>query len=203
MGKAEQNKKRKHDALMATAFDLFSSKGIASTTISDIAEKANVGKGTFYSYFKDKNDIRNHIIARSSARIFLKAKEYVDSLPDVSRSVEENIILMCDNIIDQLCEDKRTLSFISKNLSWGVFRNVLTNEEDTEGVNFPAVFKESFEASPVKYKDPLIMIYMIIELVNGSCYSSILYDEPLPIDKLKPYLFDSIRAMIERQEIKQ
>lgn len=202
-GKAEQNKKQKHDALMRTAFDLFSMKGIANTTIADIAEKAQVGKGTFYSYFKDKYDIRNHIIAHVSARIFMKAKLELNENKDAGKSVEEDIILLCDNIIDQLTEDKRTLSFISKNLSWGVFSTVLHNEEDTMGINFPSLFKESFDKSQVKYKDPLIMIYMIIELVNGTCYSSILYNEPLPIIELKPYLFDSIRAIMEKQEIRK
>lgn len=133
----------------------------------------------------------------------MKAKLELNENKDAGKSVEEDIILLCDNIIDQLTEDKRTLSFISKNLSWGVFSTVLHNEEDTMGINFPSLFKESFDKSQVKYKDPLIMIYMIIELVNGTCYSSILYNEPLPINELKPYLFDSIRAIMEKQEIRK
>ena len=38
---------------------LFTTKGINSTAISDIVEKAGVAKGTFYLYFKDKYDIKN------------------------------------------------------------------------------------------------------------------------------------------------
>lgn len=36
------------------AFALFTQKGINDTSISDIAKKANMAKGTFYLYFKDK-----------------------------------------------------------------------------------------------------------------------------------------------------
>ena len=56
-GKAEANKKMKKDALLKTAFELFTDQGIHDTTISNIAEKAGVAKGTFYLYFKDKHDI--------------------------------------------------------------------------------------------------------------------------------------------------
>ena len=51
MGKLESNKKKKKNALYTTAFDLFTTKGIAKTTISDIVESAGVAKGTFYLYF--------------------------------------------------------------------------------------------------------------------------------------------------------
>ena len=40
MGKWELNKKKKKDALYNTAFELFTTKGLAKTTISDIVEKA-------------------------------------------------------------------------------------------------------------------------------------------------------------------
>ena len=181
-GKAAKNKRIKKDALMSTAFDLFSSNGVNHTTISDITERAGLGKGTFYSYFKDKYDIRNHIIAHKSAQIFLKAKQAIEAQPEI-RSMEDKIIGMSDNIIDQLTRDKPTLSFIYKNLSWGVFRNV--------------------EESSVKYKDPLVMIYLIIELVSSTCYSSILYSEPMPIAELKTYLYPSIRAIMREQEVKE
>ena len=60
MGKLELNKKKKKDALFNTAFELFTTKGLTKTTISDIVDQAGVAKGTFYLYFKDKYDIRNN-----------------------------------------------------------------------------------------------------------------------------------------------
>ena len=57
MGKVDENKKKKKEALFNTAYELFTTKGINATAISDIVEKAGVAKGTFYLYFKDKYDI--------------------------------------------------------------------------------------------------------------------------------------------------
>ena len=66
MGKLDDKKKQKRDSLLMAAFALFTQKGINDTSISDIAKKANMAKGTFYLYFKDKFDIRDQLIARQA-----------------------------------------------------------------------------------------------------------------------------------------
>lgn len=75
MGKLEANKKRKKEALYNTAFELFTTKGLAKTTISDIVAKAGVAKGTFYLYFQDKYDIRNKLISHKTCELFFQAHE--------------------------------------------------------------------------------------------------------------------------------
>ena len=40
MGKADQNKKAKLERLLNTSFELFTSKGLNKTSISDIVERA-------------------------------------------------------------------------------------------------------------------------------------------------------------------
>ena len=54
--------------------------------------------------------------------------------------------------------------------------------------------------APYDFKDPEIMLFMIIELVSSTCYSSILYDEPCKLDELKPHLYETIRAIIDRHK---
>ena len=67
MGKVDENKHQKMDALFQSAYDLFLNQGIEKTSISDIAKKAGVAKGTFYLYFADKYEIRDRLIARQPA----------------------------------------------------------------------------------------------------------------------------------------
>lgn len=61
MSKVDDNKSRK-STLLETAFHLFTGKGFAKTTISDIVQQAGLAKGTFYLYFKDKYDLRDKLI---------------------------------------------------------------------------------------------------------------------------------------------
>ncbi len=195
MGKLELNKKHKQESLLNTAFDLFTTKGIAKTTVSDITDRAGVAKGTFYLYFKDKFDLRNRLITHKSGILFENAckalNEQGGSLPDA----ESKIIFIADCIIDQLTEDKLLLGFIAKNLSWSVFKNALQLPGDAAESDYRTVLAEIIKAEP-DIKQAEIMLFLIVELVSSSCYSSILFNEPVPIDELKPYIFRSVRAII-------
>ena len=72
MKKVEQNKMLKKEALLESAYELFTTLGFHKTSISDIASGAGVAKGTFYLYFRDKSAIRNELIAQKSSRLFLR-----------------------------------------------------------------------------------------------------------------------------------
>ena len=54
MRKSDLNKQKKREALLNTAFELFTTQGITRTTINNIVEAAGVAKGTFNLYCKDK-----------------------------------------------------------------------------------------------------------------------------------------------------
>lgn len=45
------------ERLFQAALDLFAAKGFAETTVEDITEAADVGKGTFFNYFPSKDHI--------------------------------------------------------------------------------------------------------------------------------------------------
>lgn len=45
------------DRIINTAWDLFREKGFGDTTINDIIREAGISKGTFYYYFRSKDDM--------------------------------------------------------------------------------------------------------------------------------------------------
>ena len=191
MGKLESNKKKKEDALYNTAFELFTTKGTNKTTISDIVEKAGVAKGTFYLYFKDKYDIRNKLISHEASKLFKNAvnalelhiKEQQISDPSFTITFTEEIIFIADNIINVLNTNQTLLTFISKNLSWGIFKEALTTNVADDDINFKDIYYEMLEDSGLNLNEPEIMLFMIVELISSTCYSSILYKEPADIDQ--------------------
>ena len=54
---------RKHE-ILDTAETLFTTKGYAKTTIMDILNAVGIAKGTFYYYFKSKEEVMDAIIMR-------------------------------------------------------------------------------------------------------------------------------------------
>jgi AcrR family transcriptional regulator len=55
--RVERKRIRNRDALVAAARGLFGSNGFDATTIADIADAADLGFGTFYRYFPDKEAV--------------------------------------------------------------------------------------------------------------------------------------------------
>ncbi len=199
MGKAADNKKLKMENLLNTSFELFTSKGINKTSISDIVEKAGVAKGTFYLYFKDKYDIRNRLIAHKSSQLFMQA--YSALAEAEITNFEERIIFLVNHVLDELAANKGLLAFIYKDLSWAVFKKALTTQVGSEDVDFGEIYRKMVEESEYKFSDPEVMLFLIIELVGSTGYSSIMYSDPVPLEDLKPHLEQTVKSIIRQYVI--
>lgn len=198
----EKNKDAKQNRLLDTAFNLFTQKGLKDTSIQDIVDNANVAKGTFYLYFKDKYEIRDILIARKSKKLFSDAisnlkQSYITNFSD-------QIIFTINYIIDSLTKNTILLKFISKNLSWGVYTKTvrkLYNKDEESSDGMLQLFRNGVKENNIKLKNPDVTLFMIIELVSSTCFNSILYNEPLPISEYKNYLYPVIRHLIENEEV--
>lgn len=200
MGKVDENKQQKLDALFKSAYDLFLQQGIEKTSIHDIVKNAGVAKGTFYLYFKDKYEIRDRLIAKTANRLFLAAHQELEkaNIP----SFEDKIIFIVDYVIRKLEEAPSVLQFISKNLSWGIFRQALTGNECAQEINSLKYFQNLLnESSTVRLRSPETMLFLIIELASSASYSTVLENDPVSFEELKPDLYNAIRAIIRNHII--
>lgn len=194
MGRVEENKKKKKEALFRTAYELFTTKGINSTAISDIVEKAGVAKGTFYLYFKDKYDIKNKLIAHKTKELFDHAAIALEH--SGITGLEDQLIFIIDDIINILVNNKPLLNFISKNLVMGALKSAFWVEDEGDKI-FYERYLELVEADEHEYQDIDIMLFTILELAGSTGYNSILFEEPVSIEKYKPFLYRTVRLIIQ------
>ncbi len=195
MGKLELNKKKKKDALYNTAFELFTTKGLAKTTISDIVEKAGVAKGTFYLYFRDKYDIRNKLISHKTGELFFHAHEELQKTN--LESFEDQLHFIINYVLDALSKDRSLLLFIAKNLAWGAFKGAFEEKMPDEDYHFYESYLQLLSKNGVTYRNPELMLFTIIELVGATCYSCILYEQPVSMEEYKPYLHQAIDGILK------
>ena len=194
MGKAEENKRIKKNALLSHAFSLFMNKGIPNTTISDITEHAGVGKGTFYFYFRDKDDLIEKLIAQKAAQLL------THSLTELQKkealSVEDSFVFIANDLIEQLMNDSMLLRFLNKNLNYGIYKNAMEREDVKEEFDLIAKFYEIIEKDGSEWNDPMLMLYTVGELVSSTCHSIILEQQPVDYEHYKPYLEACIRSIV-------
>ena len=200
MGKAEENKQKKRTALLSQSFSLFMNKGISKTTISDIVEKAGVAKGTFYQYFKDKEDLVEKLIAQKAETLLNNSIKRLDK-EEREMDTTDKLIFIADDLLEQLRNNKKLLIFINKNLNTGFLYKALTNKEVKKEVDVLGLLKTSLETEDGEWSDPDLMLYTIIELVNSTCYTIILRNYPVDLETYKPYLFECIRSIIQAYKV--
>ena len=193
MTKRVLNKEKKRTDILDAAYELFTTLGFARTTILGIALKAGVGKGTFYLYFDSKEDVRDVLIARKSSELLLSAVETGDVM-----NLADKVLYATDCLITKLSKDIALLQFISKHLSWGLLSGSKSiKHEDDEVLDFKTFFMDIIEKEQIPIDNPELMIFTIVELINSTCHNVILMGEPVTYSDYKPYLFRTIRLIIE------
>lgn len=68
--------------LLAAGQALFGAKGIAATSLEDIAQRAGVSKGLFYLYFHSKEDLVLALQEQFSHQVAARMRTAADSQPD-------------------------------------------------------------------------------------------------------------------------
>lgn len=199
MGKAEENKRIKRNTLLSKSYDLFTTKGITDTSISDIVSSAGVAKGTFYFYFKDKQDIIDHLIARKSETILINAVKNLEDRkkkePDIS--TVDQIITVADSMVTDLSKDPRLVRFLNRNLNLGFYHKAITDDTLITTVNIREEYEKILHSNGAVWKDELIMLYTLIEFISSTAHTIILEGHPCDLDSYKPYMFECIRKICE------
>lgn len=191
-------KDNKEERLLDEGFKLFTTKGLKNTSIQDIVNKANVAKGTFYLYFKDKYELHDILIMKKSKKLFNDALNSLNK-NKVTDFVDQ-IIYIVDYVIDELVKDPILIQFIAKDLAWGVFNKTileLYSREEAEEDGLVSLFLTGVEENNIKLDNPQVSLFMIIELVSSTCFTSVLYSEPLPIKEYKPFLHKEIKKILQ------
>src|SRR5215470_8653111 len=73
------------ERLFRAALELFASKGYAETTVEDITEAADVGKGTFFNYFPSKE----HVLMAFAEMQLAKLEDVIKQAKQSDRPMRE------------------------------------------------------------------------------------------------------------------
>jgi TetR/AcrR family transcriptional regulator, cholesterol catabolism regulator len=84
----ERKKEETRDRIFQAAMGLFKERGFEATTIEDIAERADVAKGTFFNYYPRKEAVLAYFIERR----FLDIEESMPRLLAEKRPARETLV---------------------------------------------------------------------------------------------------------------
>jgi AcrR family transcriptional regulator len=110
-GKREQTKHNNRQAILDAAREVFAKLGYGATTVRDIIRATELASGTFYNYFKSKDEVFQAIQDENALRVRprLRAERIRAS------SVEEFISGTFHTFFDYVANDRRTFAVIRRN----------------------------------------------------------------------------------------
>ncbi len=98
-GRRERHRTETRDRLYRAALALFAERGFLETTVEDITEAADVGKGTFFNYFPTKEHILGEFGGQRTAaveRALQSARETKGPVLDVLREMVGDAVGQAD-----------------------------------------------------------------------------------------------------------
>ncbi len=187
----ENKKQQRKIAIENAAFSLFCEKGIKKTSVDEIVEKADIAKGTFYLYFKNKQILVDHLVLREAINIIQKATKELSNSDNIEKPFEDKVISIIDYIIQYFKTFPAFLEFIHKDLYVGILKEENRHhivQAITQSTNVPLnVDSEIFEKK----------LYLIFELVGSVVYNAILLNEPYKLDEIQSMLYLAVKNIVK------
>ena len=87
----QKRAKRTRKKLKKAALDVFAEKSVDAATVEEITEKADVGKGTLYQHFADKEDIVIKLVEDAVNHLIGYIRSY-DSAPETLEDMLEHLL---------------------------------------------------------------------------------------------------------------
>ena len=94
----EKGKERKREQILKAAIKLFAKRGFDKTTVEDIALHANVATGTYYNYFKGKEDVILYFLDRETEASLDAIQKKAYSIPSFFDQLEELVSVFLDHV---------------------------------------------------------------------------------------------------------
>ena len=174
------DKEKKREDILIAALEVFAEKGFQRATIKDIAERAEIGKGTIYEYFKDKDEIIHNSFyyfqkffefdiqktLLSSKNGITKLSELIKSITKILRSDDEKYLdLIFDFWAEGIKGHSKKLMLNEMNRFYKSYRNLFEDvlNEGIEDGSFRSDLNPTSVASIIIGMLDGIMVQWILE----------------------------------------
>lgn len=122
-GRREQNKAENRAALLKAARTVFAEIGYGGAGVRDIVRRTDLASGTFYNYFKDKEEIFSAVIAELSAELMTRHQQGRAK----ATTAEEFFRSHCSVYMNFVAADPEILAFGRNNVA--AIRNLFDKPE--------------------------------------------------------------------------
>lgn len=111
-GRREERKAENRAKLLAAARKVFSEKGLGAATARDIVRETDLASGTFYNYFRDKEELFRALVEELADKARAVVSEQRRS---PGRTLEERIEAAYRAYFELVCEERELFVMLRRN----------------------------------------------------------------------------------------
>ncbi|NCB32747.1 MAG: TetR/AcrR family transcriptional regulator [Erysipelotrichia bacterium] len=190
----EKKKAEKRKRLLDAAYACFIEEGVSGASIARICDRADIAKGTFYLYFRDKDDLEKALNLRLSYGLLEDASQWMEQ--NRSDSFTENCILMADRIISRFEHDSDLLTLLRREFTWPASGDDILFSDDSLLLSLRTSVELHAKKTNQTMNHLVNQLFALTGMVAAASYSSIVDHYPCPMSELRPILFDIIRRTL-------
>ncbi|MGG2093298.1 TetR/AcrR family transcriptional regulator [Bacillus sp. S13(2024)] len=164
-------------AIIEAATKSFSAFGYKATTMDQVAKLANVGKGTIYTFFKNKEELFGEIISN----LITEMKQVAEKAIDSNVSFFENVHRALYNLLEFRKEHQLMIKLIQEERDMGTkeVQDVM-RQLDSEIITFIKSYLEvAIAKGEIMECDPEITAFIMLRLYVSLISDWEKYHEPL------------------------
>ncbi|WP_456265438.1 MULTISPECIES: TetR/AcrR family transcriptional regulator [unclassified Bacillus (in: firmicutes)] len=147
----------------------FTQFGYKATTMDLVAKLANVGKGTIYTFFKNKEELFDEIFTS----LLTEMRKIADEAMDEEKSFSENLHLALFAILDFRKNHQLTIKIFQENAELGTsaVKEMIEKMEQMIIRYVKTKVKEAIDKGDIKPCDPELTAFVMVKL-----YIALIFD---------------------------
>ena len=167
--------------LIETAERLFFRRGFDETTVSDIVKELYVAQGTFYCYFKSKDDVLAAVIHRNISQVIEKLRACIDQ---PSRSAGERLSRIVSTMLSDYSGRTKLAVYMQKESNAGIHQRSITEVISRVTPMFEEVIRDGHQRGDFKVEHPSEMAALLVGILVHIFHNQDLIDEPQRRDRM-------------------
>lgn len=167
--------------LVETAERLFFRRGFDETTVSDIVKELNVAQGTFYCYFKSKDDVLAAVIHRSISLGVEKLRAAIDR---PFRDAGERLSRLVSVMLSEYAGHSKLALYMQKESNAGIHQKSVVEVVSRVTPLFEEVIRDGNHTHDFSVEHPSEMASLLVGILVHIFHTRGLIDEPQRCERM-------------------
>jgi AcrR family transcriptional regulator len=184
----------RRQSIIEAATQSFSLFGYKATTMEQVAKAANVGKGTIYTFFDNKEELFDDIISTLIKEMKVAAEEVIDD----RASLRENVHRSIYRILEFRKEHQLTIKLFQEEREFGTPKvlEVIRKVEEAILSFLKVKIDQALQKGEIKPCNSELTAFIMVKLYIALIFDWERHHEPLEKDKIAElfelYLFEGL-----------